>query len=452
MEAAFLTLTPAKRWDQGHIAGLRRCAGRPIRFARTSLKAKKANPSLDRRAHCRYTPPTMSRLHDARMQLRRELESPPPLRRFGSGWLSGVIGLVLGAAGLFLVISFRFPGLLAMPETRPLQQNLWFRVGLHAALIIAFGLGLLSLVLRRGKILGTCAAAAVLLAGLIGGSRATALAAGRAPVFFGLDWFVLNVIFTGLLFIPLERIFPRKADQEVFRPEWREDLFYYLISSLMVQILTFLTFFPAKTILTFAPMAGVRAWVAALPFAVQFLAIMFLTDLVQYWVHRAFHRIPWLWKFHAVHHSAKTMDWMAGARMHFLEIFALRSLTVIPMYVLGFTDAAMHSYIFLVYAYSTFVHANLGWRLPLFEKILVSPRFHHWHHGIEPAAVDVNFAVHFPILDRLFGTYYLPKDAWPTGYGISGHPVPPGYFPQFKYPFSQINRSTASSPDIGVGK
>jgi sterol desaturase/sphingolipid hydroxylase (fatty acid hydroxylase superfamily) len=385
----------------------------------------------------------MSRIHDARLKLRSELEAPAALRRFGSGWLSGVLGLVLGAAGLLLVISLRFPGFLSMPETRTLAENPWFRVVLHAILILAFVLSLLSLVLRPGKVLGTSGAAAVLVAGLIGGSRATALDTGPTPIFFGLDWFVLNVLFTGLLFIPVERIFPYKADQEIFRPEWREDLFYYLVSSLMVQILTYLTFMPAKTILTFTSMVSIRNWVGALPFVVQFLAIMFLTDFVQYWVHRAFHRIPALWKFHAVHHSARSMDWMAGARMHFIEIFALRSLTVIPMYVLGFSSTAMHSYILLVYLYSTFVHANLGWRLRAIEKILVTPRFHHWHHGIEPAAVDVNFAVHFPILDRLFGTYHLPKDAWPRGYGIPGHPVPLGYLPQFAYPFS---RSTQQPP------
>ncbi len=376
----------------------------------------------------------MTQLHNARMRLRGEVEAPPLHRRFGSGWLSGMLGLVLGVAGLFLVFTLRFPAL-AMPETRALQENVWFRVGLHVMLIGAFVLALLSLVLRREKTLGSAGAAAVLLAGLIGGSQARAVATGPAPFFLGLDWFVLNVLFTGFLFIPLERIFPRKTDQEIFRSEWREDLFYYLVSSLMVQILTYLTFFPAKTILAFNPMANVRAWIAALPFLVQFVSIMFLTDLVQYWVHRAFHKVPWLWSFHAVHHSAKSMDWMAGARMHFLEIFALRSLTVIPMYVLGFTETVMHAYIFLVYVYSTFVHANVGWRLRRFEKILVTPRFHHWHHGIEPAAIDVNFAIHFPLLDRLFGTHYLPKDAWPIGYGISGHPVPPGYFSQFKYPF-----------------
>jgi len=379
----------------------------------------------------------MSRIHDARLELRGELEAPPPLRRFGSGWISGVLGFVLGAAGLLLVVSFRFPSLLSMPETRTLDQNPWFRLALHAILISAFILSLLSLVLRPGKTLGTCGAVAVLLAGLIGGSRAAALSSTQTPIFFGLDWFVLNVLFTGLLFIPVERIFPNKPEQEIFRAEWREDLFYYLVSSLMVQILTYLTFMPARTILAFTSLSTLRQWVGALPFVVQFVAIMFLTDVVQYWVHRAFHRIPWLWKFHAVHHSAKSMDWMAGARMHFFEIFALRSLTVIPMFVLGFSTAAMHAYILLVYVYSTFVHANLGWRLRLFEKFLVTPRFHHWHHGIEPAAVDVNFAVHFPILDRLFGTYHLPKEAWPAGYGIPGHPVPQGYLPQFAYPFAR---------------
>jgi sterol desaturase/sphingolipid hydroxylase (fatty acid hydroxylase superfamily) len=56
---------------------------------------------------------------------------------------------------------------------------------------------------------------------------------------------------------------------------------------------------------------------------------------------------------------------------------------------------------------------------------------------LEDEAVDVNFAVHFPILDRLFGTYYLPKDQWPAAYGVQGHPVPRGYLEQLKYPFQR---------------
>jgi len=379
----------------------------------------------------------MPSLQDARMKLRSELEAPPALRAFGSGWISGVLGFVLGLAGFFLVLSLRAPGAFAMPETRAFESSGWFRLGLHFLLIVAFLLSALSLTLRPGKMLGGCGMALTLLAALLGGSKSTATVPDATPLFFGLDWFVLNVLLTGLLFIPFERLFPRRTEQEIFREEWREDLFYYFVSSMMVQALTFLTFAPAKSILAIGQFTAIRAWVGSLPFLVQFVAIMFLTDLVQYWVHRAFHRAPWLWKFHAVHHSARNMDWMAGARMHFIEIFCLRGATVIPMFVLGFSDTAMHAYIFLVYLYSTFVHANLAWRLGWMERFLVTPRFHHWHHGIEKEAIDVNFAVHFPILDRIFGTYFLPKDRWPESYGISGHPVPKGYLAQFKYPFSK---------------
>lgn len=387
----------------------------------------------------------MNPIRETRQKLRGELEAPDALRAFGSGWISGVLGLVLGVAGLALVLSLRAPGLFAMPETRALHGNLWFRFGLHLLLLAAFALSTISLVLRPSKTFGTCGVIVTLVAVLLGGSQAEMLVPDPTPIFFGLDFFVLNTLFTGFLFVPLERLFAQWTQQPVFRSEWREDLFYYLVSSLMVQVLTFLTFIPAKSVLVAAPLTGLRTWVGALPFLVQIVAIMFLTDVVQYWLHRAFHRVPWLWKFHAVHHSAQSMDWMAGARMHFLEIIALRGATAMPMFVLGFTPAAMNSYIFLVYLYSTFVHANLGWRFPVIEKFLVTPRFHHWHHGIEDEAVDVNFAIHFPLLDRLFGTYFLPADRWPSGYGVQGHPVPKGYVAQWRYPFRKSEQPPAAT-------
>lgn len=388
----------------------------------------------------------MSKLHDARMKLRGELEAPAGARQFGSGWISGVLGLVLGMAGFLLVLSLCAPGHFSLPELRALHENPWFRFGLHAVLITAFVLSALSLALRPGKILGAGGVALTVLAAVLGGSESTAVVGGKSPMFLGLDFFVLRILFTGFLFVPIERIFPRQSDQGIFRGEWREDLFYFLVSSLLVQVLTFLTFIPAKSMLVIAPLTATRAWVGQLPFVVQFIAIMVLTDLVQYWLHRAFHRLPWLWRFHAVHHSARNMDWMAGARMHFLEILALRSTTVIPMFVLGFTAPAMNTYIFVVYLYSTFVHSNLSWRFALVEKFLVTPRFHHWHHGIEREAVDVNFAIHFPFLDRLFGTYFLPANKWPAGYGIEGHPVPLGYIAQLKYPFHRPKPTGGSEP------
>lgn len=370
------------------------------------------------------------------MSIRRELEAPPALRKFGSGWISGVLGMMLGLAALGTVIMMRFPGVFVMKESAKLVAHPGFRTGMLALMVLAFAFSLLSLLLRPGKVLGTTGMVAVLAAVSFGGPQAQAAMQDLTPLYFGLDFFVLRLLFTGFLFIPLETIFPHRGEQGIFRYEWREDLFYYLVSSMMVQVLTWLSFLPAQTLFAITSWTEFRAWVAALPFAVQFIAIMFLTDLVQYWVHRLFHRIPALWRFHAVHHSAQAMDWIAGARMHFLEILVLRGTTVIPMIVLGFSQDAVNAYILVVYLYATFVHSNLGWKFGFLEKLLVTPRFHHWHHGIEKEAIDVNFAVHFPILDKIFGTHHMPENGrWPEGYGIGGHPVPKGYWQQFLHPF-----------------
>ncbi|MGC3970697.1 MAG: sterol desaturase family protein [Pirellulales bacterium] len=369
-------------------------------------------------------------------KLRNELESAREHRRFGSGWLSGTLGLVLGIVGLGTVLCLRYPDVLTVPDARALYNVGVIRLALHLVLITAFSLGAVSIVLRESKALGFSAMALVLLAAVLGGSRAQEAANIDTDVYFGLDWFLLNLILTGIIFIPLERIF-RLRDQPIFRVEWREDLFYFFVSSLLVQGLTYLSLTPSMLILKHSQWSALRSWVGGQNVVLQFFAIMFLTDLVQYWVHRGFHRVSWLWHFHAVHHSAQSMDWIAGSRMHLFEIVALRGLTVIPMYALGFSEPAMYAYIFFVYLFSTFVHSNLRWSFGRWSAWFVTPRFHHWHHGIEKEAIDVNFAVHFPILDRLFGTYYLPSDGrWPTGYGIKG-PMPKGFVRQFLYPFTR---------------
>ncbi len=145
--------------------------------------------------------------------------------------------------------------------------------------------------LRKDQTLGVAAMVVVLLASLIGSLPDHSDIQLRG-VFFGLDFFILNVLFMGVLFVPLERLFARHKDQTVFRDEWREDLFYYLVSSLLVQVLTYLTLAPSNYLNAQTDFGAVRGWVHGLPWIIQLAVIMVLTDLAQYWVHRAFHRIP----------------------------------------------------------------------------------------------------------------------------------------------------------------
>lgn len=366
-------------------------------------------------------------------------------RQFGSGWISGMLSVLLGVAGLSTVLCLLYPQLLTTADVRGFYNVGWIRLIVHVVLIAAFVLGLLSVTLRQSKWMGAAGMLLVLIASLMGGSRASQQMEGGSDVYFGLDFFLLNLILLGTIFIPIERLF-KKRDQPIFRGEWREDLFYFFISALFVQSLTYLSLTPAFTVLDNTQWAsGFRRMIASQPILLQFLQIMFFTDLVQYWFHRSFHEIPWLWKFHAVHHSAKHMDWLAGSRMHLVEIVLLRAFTTLPMYVMGFAEPALYGYIFFVYLLSTFVHSNVRFHFGFLQHVIATPRFHHWHHGIEKEAINVNYAVHFPLLDKLFGTHHLPGDEWPEGYGIASHPVPSGYWKQFLYPFQKSPRPSAVS-------
>jgi len=227
----------------------------------------------------------------------------------------------------------------------------------------------------------------------------------------------------------------------VLRAGWTADLAYFFVNHVGVQLLTFLALWPAMTVAQALGMDEVSRRVAAQPVWLQVLELMLLADLVQYWVHRAFHRLPWLWRFHAIHHSIRELDWLAGSRLHLVDVVVTRALVVLPAFVLGFAEPALYAWLVIIALHGVFNHVNLRFRWRPLERLLVTPRFHHWHHAVSPA--DVNFAVHFPWLDRLFGTHHLPDGRWPAELGIPGHPVPPGFGSQLLYPLRRGRAAVA---------
>jgi lathosterol oxidase len=164
-------------------------------------------------------------------------------------------------------------------------------------------------------------------------------------------------------------------------------------------------------------------------------------------MHRMFHVIPWLWKFHAVHHSAEVIDWMAGSRQHLVDLAITRSAMYIPAYVLGFSESAMITYLVFVAVDATFIHANLRFDFGPLRWVIATPQFHHWHHSAEKEALDTNFAVHFPFLDMIFGTFYMPGQRWPTLYGVHNNDVPESYLGQWAYPFLSAKSTVPVTSD-----
>jgi sterol desaturase/sphingolipid hydroxylase (fatty acid hydroxylase superfamily) len=348
--------------------------------------------------------------------------------------MSGVLSVVLGCAGLLAVVCFQWPALLTLPELRAIYPMTWVRAAVETVIGAAFLLGLLSTVLRRRKVLGFTGMGLALAGGLLGGGAVEV--EGPVPVVphLGLDWFLLNVLMLCAVFVPLEKLVPLHR-RSTFRPGWVTDGTYFLFSHLLVQISTLLTLAPATVFLGAARRPEVARWVAAQPAVLQFFEIVLVADLAEYAIHRLFHRWRRLWRFHEVHHSSREMDWLAGSRLHLVDVIATRAFTFLPIHLLGFARGPVVAYLAFVSVHAVFIHANVRLRFGWFENWLVTPHFHHWHHSAEPEAIDKNFAVHFPWIDRLFGSFYAPRDRWPAAYGVEGDRVPEGYAAQAVYPF-----------------
>jgi sterol desaturase/sphingolipid hydroxylase (fatty acid hydroxylase superfamily) len=358
-------------------------------------------------------------------------------RHFGTGWLSGVLGIVLGLLAIFAVLCLHFPQYLTLPELRSRYPLELVRLAIDIGLLAAMGLAGLSMLLRRRKALG--------VTGMVLAGAALALGAGgveiprdgASAVYFGLDWFVLGVLTTAALFVPLEGAFPLRRGQSSFRRGWLTDTQYFFASHVLAQVMSVAVLAPAVALGAVLAMPSAQALVQSLPVVVQFALAVLVADLAQYGVHRAFHEVPVLWRFHKVHHSIEVMDWLAGSRLHLVDVIAMRGLVLLPLVVLGFETSAVYAYLALVSFHAVFIHANFAPRWGWLERWVAMPRFHHWHHGVEPEARYVNFAVHLPIIDRWFGTYHMPEARWPAGYGIAGERAPEGWVRQLLWPFGK---------------
>jgi sterol desaturase/sphingolipid hydroxylase (fatty acid hydroxylase superfamily) len=170
-----------------------------------------------------------------------------------------------------------------------------------------------------------------------------------------------------------------------------------------------------------------------------FLAVV-IADIAEYFIHLALHKVPFLWRFHAVHHSSKALDWIAGSRSHFVDDTLVRGFILVPL-MLGFSQSIILAYLIFVTLHATWTHCNFGPNAKWLEKYLVMPRYHHWHHTSQKEGIDKNFAIHFPWIDKIFGTYYYP-DEWPERYGLDGEEIARGFFWQTIDPFTKRKKNS----------
>lgn len=352
----------------------------------------------------------------------------------GAGRISGYLSATLGILSVLAVLCFRYPRWLTTGELRQVYDVELLRLMLRGAMWLSLSLGLFTFVRNRKKRLGAVGVLTTVLAFALGGAQVEVGSVRPNPLSLGVDWLVLDLLGSAALFIFVEKLFPRYPDQVILRPEWGLDLTYFAINHLAISLLLLIGNNLAPLMFGWAVNGKVQALVVSLPLVVQVLLLVVCADLVQYWVHRAYHEVSWLWKIHAVHHSAEHMDWLAGSRTHLLEVILDRSLVMVPLYLLGPDRAALDAYVLIAAIQAVFVHANVGIAFGPLKYLLVTPQFHHWHHSSDKPAIDTNYAVHLPLLDLLFGSYHMPDQHWPIQYGTVTR-LPRTLWAQLRYPF-----------------
>jgi sterol desaturase/sphingolipid hydroxylase (fatty acid hydroxylase superfamily) len=356
--------------------------------------------------------------------------------RSGKGMVSGIIALSLAILCFLGVLAFHFPQYLTTPQLRKSYDVETLRLVMYWAMVIAGSIALFNIVFGRVRWLSFGAFTLIALTLVLGGHKVPVNDFPDNTPYIGLDWFILDLLGSTLIFIFIEKLFPLRRDQPVFRPEWQTDFHHFIVNHMVVGFVLLATNLLVHKLFGWAVKDGVQAWVRDLPFPIALFGIVLVADLVQYWTHRAYHEVPVLWRLHAVHHSVKSMDWMAGSRQHILELLLTRTLVLAPIFVLGFSKEVIDTYIVIVGFQAVFNHANVSVRLGPLRYVIVTPNFHHWHHSQDDEAIDKNYAAHFAFLDYLFGTAVTADREWPRQYGVVGDYVPNGFVKQFLFPFT----------------
>lgn len=271
---------------------------------------------------------------------------------------------------------------------------------------------------------------------------AGAIAVDRGVHVFEIDF--REILTLAMIFMPLERLLPQRPDQKIFRRHWLNDTIYLVFNGLIVRLGAVAVIAGVLSLYQSRLPAGGFGPVAALPLWLQVILAVIVADIGFYAHHRLFHAVPFLWRFHAIHHSIEELDWLAAHRVHAFDQVVSSIFMVLPLYLLGFSTAAMALWGMLYLISSHLVHSNIRVNFGPLRWIFASPHFHHWHHANVTRAYDTNFSGQLLFMDWIFGTLRLPADL-PDRYGTDD-PVPTAWHLQLAWPLLSEHRQPAETP------
>ena len=233
--------------------------------------------------------------------------------RPGDGMISTILALVLSALSVLGVLAFLFPEYLTTPELRQAYNVEWCRALLFGGLLVAGGIGACNLVLGYRRKLNVGALLLVALAIALGGPDVPVGDFPDHTPYLGVDWLILDLLGSAALFVLLEKLFPLYKRQPVFRKEWQTDMVHFVVNHLLVGLMLVIVNFCIHRAQHVVGEQAVQTLVSGIPFLPQLLLCLLVADLAEYFTHRAYHEVPWLWRVHSIPACRRWTGWPARA-------------------------------------------------------------------------------------------------------------------------------------------
>jgi len=260
-----------------------------------------------------------------------------------------------------------------------------------------------------------------------------------------------------LLVMALERALPFHRSWLKSRGDIHVDLGHLVVSGavgleLLRPLMLVLAVALGSAISTVAP-GGL--WPGDWPLVPQLVLALVIGEFFMYWVHRFGHEWEWLWRFHAVHHSAPRLYFLNAARFHPVDLAISNFAPFVPLVALGAGPEVLALFALFSAVHGVFQHANLPLRLGPLNWFFSMAELHRWHHSRILDEANTNYGQNLIVWDVVFGTRYLPADREPPeDIGLAGlSAFPMGYFAQLASPFTwrRIEReSELSSPSVNA--
>jgi ornithine lipid hydroxylase len=257
---------------------------------------------------------------------------------------------------------------------------------------------------------------------LLGAGAPTALAA-YVPVFL-----------VGVAILVLERQFPERLSWRPRTADIRADAaFLALIQVALPRVLALVA------VLIISAWSHKHApstlWPHQWPLAVQIVAMVLIVDFFRYWLHRACHHFPALWRLHEVHHSPELLYVLNVGRFHPLEKILHFAVDSVPFLLMGVAPQVIAGYFLLYSVNGFFQHSNLKLHCGILNYVVGSAETHRWHHARDPKTASCNFSNTTILWDLVFRTWYLPAHQSVDEIGVMDRTYPRGFLQQMRAPF-----------------